>query len=339
MKETLSSIAERTGYSIATVSRVLNGSAEKHRISEKAREVIMEEARRCNYTPNVIARNLRTNRTNTIGLIIPSVANPFFADLSSTIISEANKNGYTTIVTDSMENREKQKANIAMLIARRVDGIIAAPCGDDPELFEEIYKSDIPIMLIDRYFKGSRLPYVTTNNYSGGLQATNHLIRNGHRLIACIQGVSTSLPNKKRVDGYLDALRKIGCENNAIVTGDDFSLQNGYLETKRLLKMSPRPTAIFSLSNNIGLGVIKAIREEGLSIPEDISFISYDNNVYMDYLVPPVTRISQPVEDMARHAAKLLIESIAMKKPLTTQTELAPDLIIRESVKNLHQEL
>ena len=336
MKETLSSIAERTGYSITTVSRVLNGVAEKYRISKKAREAIVREARRCNYSPNVIARNLRTSRTNTIGLILPSVANPYFADLSSTIISEANKNGYTTIVIDTLENEENQKANIAMLISRRVDGIIAAPCGDSPELFEELNKSEIPILLVDRFFKGSNLPYVTTNNYSGGLQATNYLIRNGHRHIACIQGVSTSEPNKKRVNGYLDALRKIGCEDKATVTGHEFSLQNGYEEAKKLLKADPRPTAILALSNTIGLGVIKAIREEGLRIPEDISLVSYDNNVYMDFLVPPVTRISQPVEDMGRHAARLLFESITKKKDLNTQTELAPNLIIRESVRNLN---
>ena len=336
MKETLSSIAERTGYSVSSVSRVLNGLADKYRISEKARETIIQEARRCNYTPNVIARNLRTNRTNTIGLILPSVANPYFADMSSTIISEANKNGYTTIVADSLENEENQKANVAMLISRRVDGIIAAPCGDNPELFEEIYRSDIPIILIDRFFKGSHLPYVTTNNYAGGLQATNHLIRNGHRHIACIQGINSSVPNKKRVDGYMDALRKVVCEAMALVTGNEFSLQNGYIETKKLLKRHPRPTAIIALSNTIGLGVIKAIREAGMRMPEDISLVSYDNNVYMDYLVPAVTRISQPVEDMARHAVKLLFKSIENKKTLNTQTELSPSLIIRESVRNLN---
>ena len=336
MKETLSSIAERTGYSITTVSRVLNGFAKKYRISEKAREAITKEARRCHYSPNVVARNLRTNKTNTIGLILPSVANPYFADLSSTIISEANKNGYTTIVMDSLENEENQKANIATLISQRVDGIIAAPCGDNPEVFEEINKSEIPIMLVDRFFQRSNLPYVTTNNYSGGLQATNYLIRNGHRHIACIQGISTSEPNKKRVNGYLDALRKIGCENNAIVTGNEFSLQNGYIETTKLLKSNPRPTAILALSNTIGVGVIKAIREAGLRIPDDISIVSYDNNVYMDYLVPPVTRISQPVEDMGKYAARLLFESISKKKVLNTQTELAPNLIISESVRNLN---
>jgi len=335
MKETLSSIAERTGYSITTISRVLSGQADKYRISEKACKDITEEAKRCNYSPNIIARNLRTNRTNTIGLILPSVANPYFADLSSVIISEAHRNGYTTIVTDSMENEDNQKANIAMLLSRRVDGIIAAPCGSSPTLFEEINKTNIPVILVDRPLKGSHLPHVTTNNYTGGFEATNHLIRNGHRHIACIQGAKTSVPNTKRIAGYMDALKRVDLEANAVVVGNEFSLQNGYLETKLLLNSKNIPTAIFALSNTIGLGAMKAIREAGLRIPEDISLIVYDNNIYMDYLVPPITRVGQPIEEMGKLATKLLFESIESEKRLTTQIELAPDLITRESVQNL----
>ncbi len=335
MKETLSTISQRTGVSVTTVSRVLSGQSEKYRISETTQSKVLEEARRCNYSPNIVARNLRTNRTNTIGLILPSVANPYFADLSSVIISEAHRNGYTTIVTDSMESEDNQKANIAMLLSRRVDGIIAAPCGDDPTLLEEINRAHLPVILADRFFEDSQLPHVTTNNYSGGFEATNALIRKGHKRIACIQGVKTSTPNKRRIAGYIDAMRRVGIEDNAIVVGNEFSLQNGYLETKLLLNRNPRPTAIFALSNTIGLGAIKAIREAGLRIPEDISLIAYDNNIYMDYLIPPISRISQPIEEMAKLATKLLFESIETGKRLNTHIELAPDLIARESVMNL----
>lgn len=335
MKETLSSIAARTGYSISTVSRVLSGQAEKYRISRKACKEIMEDAGKCSYSPNIIARNLRTNRTNTIGLILPSVANPYFADLSSVIISEAHRNGYTTIVTDSMENEDNQKANTAMLLSRRVDGIIAVPCGSSPTLFEEINKTSIPVILVDRPLKDSQLPFVTTNNYTGGCKAANLLIRNGHKRIACIQGVKTSIPNTKRVAGYTDAMKKAGLDENIMVVGNEFSLQNGYLETRLLLNGNRIPTAIFALSNTIGLGAMKAIRESGLRIPEDISLIVYDNNIYMDYLAPPVTRISQPVEEMGKLAAKLLFESVESGKRLSTQIELSPELIIRESVMNL----
>lgn len=335
MKETLSSISQRIGVSMTTVSRVLSGQSEKYRISESTQKKVIKEAQRCHYSPNIIARNLRTNRTNTIGLLLPSVANPYFADLSSIIISEASRSGYTTIVADSRENEDNQKANIAMLVSRRVDGIIAAPCGDDPELLEEINRTTMPVMLVDRPLKDSLLPHVTTNNYTGGFDATNVLIRNGHKRIACIQGAPTSVPNMKRVNGYINAMRRVGLEDNAIVVGNEFSLHNGYLETKKLINSSKRPTAIFTLSNTIALGSIKALREAGLSIPKDISLIAFDNNIYMDYFVPPITRISQPVKEMAKLAVKLLFESIESGKRLSTQIELAPELISRDSVMNL----
>ena len=320
---------------MTTVSRVLSGQSEKYRISESTQKKVIKEAQRCHYSPNIIARNLRTNRTNTIGLLLPSVANPYFADLSSIIISEASRSGYTTIVADSRENEDNQKANIAMLVSRRVDGIIAAPCGDDPELLEEINRTTMPVMLVDRPLKDSLLPHVTTNNYTGGFDATNVLIRNGHKRIACIQGAQTSVPNMKRVNGYINAMRRVGLEDNAIVVGNEFSLHNGYLETKKLINSSKRPTAIFTLSNTIALGSIKALREAGLSIPKDISLIAFDNNIYMDYFVPPITRISQPVKEMAKLAVKLLFESIESGKRLSTQIELAPELISRDSVMNL----
>ena len=335
MKETLSTISQKTGFSVTTVSRVLSGQAEKYRISERARKIVLEEAERCNYSPNIIARNLRTNKTNTIGLILPSVSNPYFADLSSVIIAEANSRKYTTIVLDSMESESNQEACIATLMARRVDGIIVAPCGTDPAIFEEINKKHVPVILVDRFYEGSDLPYVTTNNYSGGVEAINSLIRNGHRNIACIQGVKTSAPNKKRIAGYKAAMADAGLEDNILVVGNEFSLQNGYLETKLLLNRNPRPTAIFTLSNTIALGAIKAIREAGMKIPDDISLIAFDNNIYMDYLTPPISRISQPVEDMAKLAVKLLFESIESHNRVNTKLELAPDFISRESVKNL----
>lgn len=333
MKETLTTISERTGFSITTISRVLSGKSKKYRISEKTSELILKEAKKCNYLPNMIAQNLRTNKTNTIGVLMPSVANPYFAEMSSVIIAEVNSRKYTSIVIDSMEDEEIQKSNLAILTARKVDGIIAAPCGSDPALFEEISRMQIPLVLIDRFFTDTHISYVTTNNYLGGLEGTNMLIRSGHKDIACIQGAKSSMPNRKRVSGYMDALKKAGLQDKAVIVGDEFSIQNGYMETKLLLGRKPRPTAIFTLSNTIGLGAIKAIREAGLNIPDDISIVSFDNNIYMDYLTPPISRIGQPVEEMAKLAVRLLFECIETKKSICTQLELSPQLISRESVK------
>ena len=335
MKETLSTLAEKTGYSITTISRVLSGKGEKHRISAETREKILKAAQDNNYFPNIIAQSLRTNRTNTIGLLVPSVGNPFFADIASSVIEEARRRSYTTIVTDSAEDPEMEKSGLSSLLSRQVEGIIAIPSGDDPALYEEINNRVLPVILVDRYFSGSTLPYITTNNYTGSVEGTAELVINGHSRIACIQGAIASMPNKKRVAGYLAALEKAGIADGAVIVGNEFSVQNGYLETKLLLNRSDRPTAIFALSNTIMLGAVRAIKEAGLKIPDDISIIAFDNNMYMDYFTPAITRIAQPTEEMGKLATKLLFECISSGRRSTTQIELSPTLVRAESVKRL----
>ena len=242
MKETLVTISKRTGFAISTVSRVLNGQAEKYRISRKTVELILAEARRCDYTPSLLAKGLRMKRTNTLGLLIPQVSNPYFADIASAIIREARSHGYTVMVVDTMENEENEQEGIRTMLSRRVDGIVAVPCGRTPDHLEKVNRS-VPVMLVDRSFERTSLPYVCTDNYRGGVEATRILLQRGHRRIACIQGVPHSMPNRRRVQGYLDALRQAGLQEEAIITGDAFSLENGYRQTKLAVAGPDRPTA------------------------------------------------------------------------------------------------
>lgn len=165
MKETLVTISKRTGFAISTVSRVLNGQAEKYRISRKTVELILAEARRCDYTPSLLAKGLRMKRTNTLGLLIPQVSNPYFADIASAIIREARSHGYTVMVVDTMENEENEQEGIRTMLSRRVDGIVAVPCGRTPDHLEKVNRS-VPVMLVDRSFERTSLPYVCTDNYA-----------------------------------------------------------------------------------------------------------------------------------------------------------------------------
>lgn len=332
MKPTLETIAERTGFSISTVSRVLTGKTESGRISETTAERIRNTAAELGYTPNLLAQNLRSGKTETIGLVVPDMSNPYFAEISSVVVAEAKKCGYTTIVTDTMENESAQRDSLRALVSRKVDGMIIVPCGSDPGYLEDLNRRIAPIILVDRYFEKSTLPYVATNNWQGGFDGTNILLRNGHKRIACIQGNLDSMPNRRRTEGYRSALKKAGLEEHEIIVGNDFTVQNGYIETKLLLNRTERPTAIFALSNTIGLGAIRAIREAGLHIPEDISIVSFDNNIYLDYLVPAITRIGQRVEEMGRMAVKLLLESIHGQRKLSSQIELSAETLLRDSV-------
>ncbi len=337
-KITLRAIADRCGCSVTTVSRVLNGNAEKFRISPKTADAVMAEITRTGYVPSFTAQTLRKKKSGMIGLLLPSIANPYFAEMASYLVSEFLKFHYSAIVVDTMEDAERMYAGARDLLSRRVEGIIAVPCGDDPS-FMEIISREVPVVLLDRYYENSSLSFVTANNFKGGYDATRMLLQSGHRKIACIQGAKDSMPNRERVKGYRHAMEEAGLGDSSIIVGNEFSVQNGYLSTKLLLLGKEPPTAIFALSNTIMLGSLKAVQESTLSIPKDISMISFDNNLYMDYLTPSITRVSQPVENMAKLAVKILCENLEGSRVLTanSQLRLLPEIITGKSVALLNK--
>ncbi len=331
-KETLQTISERTGFSVSTVSRVLSGQADKYRISDNTVEIITGEAKKSNYTPSLLAKNLRTGKTQTIGLLIPAIDNPYFANIASVIIAEAKNYGYTIILVDTMENETNEREGLYSLLSREVDGIMLAPSGSSPAYIEHINDTQTPIVLIDRFFESTTLPYITTNNYQGAHDATQYLVNSGHRDILCIQGVPHSMPVRDRVRGYLDALKTNGLAEKGVIVGNNFSIQNGYLETKLALNRSPRPTSIFAMSNTILLGAVRAIRESGLQIPHDISIVSFDDNTYLDFMNPAITRVSQPINEIGSLAVKILMNSLENGKRSDAHIQLLPRLVVRNSV-------
>ncbi len=335
-KSTLIDLSERTGFSVSTISRALNGQAAKYRINHETVAIIKAEAERCGYTPSIIAKSLRTKNTKTIGLIIPCIENPFFAMISSVVISEAKRMGYTIIIFDSTDNEADEQDGIRSLISRKVDGIIAVPCGSDPSKLESVSAST-PVVLIDRYYEDSGLPYVCSDNYTGSCEAVNYLIDNGHRDILCIQGNIHTSPTRHRVKGYLDTMHAAGLDGCTNVCGNSFSIDNGYLETKLALNSTNPPTAIFALSNTILFGAIKAIRESGLRIPQDISVISFDYSTQLDFIDPAITHISQPITNIGTLAIKILMQKISNGSQDAAQIKLPVKLVIKDSVRNRSQ--
>lgn len=336
MKTTLSEIAKRTGYSLTTISRVLNGKSVDYRISQEATDLIVAEARRCNYIIKSNAQILRQNNTKIIGVLLPSVTNPFFAELAGTIVSEVRQRGYTAIIAVTDENEADQEACLSSLMTRNVEGVIAAPCGCNPNLFYSINRDMAPVVLIDRFFIDTNISYISSNNFNGAVDATRFLIGNGHRNIVCIQGDIDSVPNSRRVEGYKKAMTDAGLEEMISVVGDSFSEQNGYFETKLILgDSSKRPSAIFALSYTIVLGVMKALREGNLEIGKDISLISFDDNMSLGYMQPPITRVAQPTSEMGRFAVKVLFEQIENPQAAITRIELNTKIINGDSVAGI----
>lgn len=331
----LKDISDNLGISLTVVSRVINGKGDEFRISAGTQQKIIEEAQRLGYDLSGIGQAMRKRNSRTLALVLPSVANAYFADMASSVIKEGQKNGYTTILLNCEESENRQKEILKNLLARKgIDGIIIAPCGKNACFLEQIDKKFVPVVLIDRYYEDCKLPYVTSNNFKGALDGTNLLIKSGHRKIVCIQGETDSVPNRKRVSGFHKAMDAAGYE--ARVVGNAFSMENGYTETKLLLQSKERPTAIFGLSNTICLGAIRAIKEASLRIPEDISVLCFDDNFYLDHLTPQITRVGQQTDEMGRLAVKVMMEKINdCGDTLSPQLELSTYLTIKDSVASL----
>jgi len=334
---TIVSVSQKVGVSVSTVSRVLNGKSEQYRISKSTQKLILDAAAELNYSPNLLARGLRLNKTNTIGYIIPDIANPFFSRIADNVEKHARKKGYSVVICNSEEETNAEKILVKTLAERKIDGVIISPVGQEIQHILELKERNIPIILIDRYFPGKEIPFVTSDNYKGAFTAVKYLIENGHTKIACIQGLEDTQPVFERVRGYKDALKEFKLEvDEDLIVGDSFSEENGYIETKLLLKNNKKPTAIFGLSNLISFGAMRALREEGLNIPDDMSLITFDDLPYLDYLSTPMTAVQQQGSEIGNIATKMLIDQIESGRNFEQEGIFLPTkLIIRSSVKKM----
>lgn len=336
-KISLSEMSKMLGFSKTTISRVLNGKAEEYRISLETQELINSAYALINEdvknTRND-AQQLRNNVDINIGLVVPFISNPFFANLAEAIISEAQENGLSVTTFDSQENPSMEQRIMKEVLSRNLSGLIIVPVTSRPVEIEMLQKH-MPLILVDRYFKQSKIPYIACNNYEGGYIAMMHLLKANHRNILCIEGPQTSITTKERERGAKAAVRDFGKDCTLYLRGGEFSVRNGYLQTRLSKTLNPRPSAIFSMSSTILLGCIKAIREMGLSIPHDFSLITYDNHVYFDYLNPPISRIAQPLYEIGRTAVKIMKDCIVNNKPIKSQILLSPKVILRESIKEI----
>ena len=329
---TIKELAAELNMSTTTVSRVLTGQEKKYRISTKTAQAVRDKIDLLVFKPNQIARNLRLQKTNTIGLVIPDISNPFFANLARAIEEELRKRDKMVLLCDSKDSTSLEVQSLDLLMARKVDGLLVAPVGDHwAHLSESV---DIPMVLIDRHFEKDQLPFVATDNYHGAYEATQHLIAKGHSRIGCIQGLIGTSANQDRVRGFKSALQDHHIEmDESLILGNDYSVENGYLATNELLGSSTLPTAIFALNNQIAMGVLKALHEAHLEVPDNISLISFDEQTYFELLSPPLTAVKQPMAAIGRESVALLFDLMDDRE--VSSKELKPELIIRSSVKQL----
>lgn len=336
---TIKEIADNLGISVTTVSRVLNGVGRKYRISQNTIDLVKKTAEDYNFKPNELARGLRLKKTFTLGLLVPDIGNPFFSRIASTLEKAARKYGYSTIICASDEKTSSEKKALDILLNRMVDGILASPIGIDHSHFLKAYNNGTPLILIDRYFMNTELPYVTFDDEKGAYDASKLLLENGHRKIACIQGLTKTSSNIHRLRGYKKALSEYNISfDPELVIGEDFGEINGYKQAKLLLSRSKekRPTAIFSFSNLITIGILKVFKEENINIPKDISLVSFDEQEYSGLLYTPITTVIHTSKEMSKKALEMLLEQINSKERKCDQNITFPtSLVIRESVKDI----
>lgn len=333
MSTRLIELAKKTGFSVSTVSRVLHDRSNKYKISDKTKRAVRKVAEELGYRPNSLARGLRLKQTHEIGVMVPDLSNPFFATLVKSIAGELRKSGYSLIVCDSDENTAIEQESIQLLLDKRVDGLIVAAVGLENSHLKKFEKNKIALVCVDRWFADLDVDTVSVDNVRGAYLAVQHLIREGHRRIALIQGLPGTQVNNGRLQGYKQALREahIPLEEKLIV-GDDFRTYNGYLETKLLLKLEEPPTAIFTASDLIALGALEALKEDGRRIPHDIALVTFDDPSFATYLSPALTAVAQPVEKMGEMAVKLLLRRMQTPPGEPRRILLEPRLVIRDSV-------
>ena len=332
---TIREVAESAGVSYATVSHVINNTRV---VSEETRERVLAAMTELNYRPNALARSLRQGKTNTIGLVLPDSANPFFAEISRSIEDEAFRKGYSVFLCNTELDTQRELFYVDVLSKKQVDGIIFVAAGDQADSLDFLLRQGMSVVMIDRDLPQVEVDAVLTDHQLGGLLATRHLIELGHKRIACIAGPSSITPSAERITGYRRALEEanLPCDETLILRGD-YHAQSGMEITHSILKMDPRPTAIFTLNDLMALGALRAAAEAGCSIPKDLAVVGYDDLELARFTNPPLTTIAQPKKEIGTQAVSLLVDRLSQKSRPPRRLVLPPVLIIRRSTQAFDQ--
>ena len=326
---TIREVAESAGVSYATVSHVLNNTRV---VSHETRERVLAAMAALNYRPNALARSLRQGKTNTLGLVLPDSANPFFAEISRTIEDEAFNKGYSVFLCNTELDTQRELFYVDVLSKKQVDGIIFVAAGDQADSLDFLIQRGMPVVMIDRNVPNVEVDAVLPDHQLGGFFATRHLLELGHTRIACIAGPSSITPSAERITGYRNALEQAGIPyDESLVVRGDYHAQSGMDITHSLLKMDSRPTAIFALNDLMALGALRAAAEAGCLVPKDLAVVGYDDLELSQFTNPPLTTIAQPKKEIGTQAVQLLVDRISQKSRPPSRLVLPPELIVRRS--------
>lgn len=326
-----------------TVSRVVNQNGY---VSERTREKVLQAIKELNYRRNGSARNLKRQCTETVGLVLGDISNPYSTELANAVRETLSARGFSLFICISEHSAKEDIAAIGSLVNHSVDGLIVATRSNKggDEYLKEIVESNVPVVVIGREFHHQTVDYVATDNLNGGFEATQHLIDLGHTRIGFIGATLSGGSSLKRLQGYLKALEEHNIPvDERLITGPKEAISEvpgysteriGYEGMKRLLALPNRPTAIFARNDFTAIGAMTAIKEAGLSIPEDIAIVGFDDIPLAVHTSPPLTTVRQPMRLQGQLAAEMLLERIQSDEVETRREHtLDCELIIRNSTR------
>ncbi|MDD5658850.1 MAG: LacI family DNA-binding transcriptional regulator [Actinomycetota bacterium] len=329
---TLNDVSKSAGVSIKTVSRVINDS--KY-VKKETKKKVLEVIKKLNYKPDYFARNLKKKRSNVIGYIIPDFTNQFFGMVFNGIEREFRKAGYNILVSNSDGEEKLEEKSIDVLISNRVEGIIFASTGLSGEYVKkQIEEFKIPFILIDNKLKGIKMNCVLHDNVKGAEILTNHLIKvHNKSKIAFIAGPIYETSSKRRLEGYKNSLMDNNIEiKESFIKVGQWNNNSGYKLTKQLFNQKEKPDSIFIAGSSMALGVLKALKEIDLNVPEDIKLVSFDNLDFVEAIQPPLTTLDRIEEKIGTEAAKMLINKIENKDWNNyDEVYISMEIVIRES--------
>ncbi len=328
---TIKDIARMLGISKSTVSRALGGRSDIH---PETKQKIMELASQLNYEPNALAINLKQQRTNTIGVIVPETINRFFARTVGGIQKGADMAGVNVMICQSNESYIAEKKNIQSLVSSRVDGLIVSISRetDRSDHFASLIEKGIPLVFVDRICQDIDASQVMTNNYDIALQGTEHLISQGCQRIAFVAGPQHLFNSRARLEGYLDALRK-----HNMPVKESYILHSHYRSdkveeyTRYLLNLPQRPDAVFAINDYAAIEMMHVLKKSGLRIPHDIAILGFNNENICRFVEPSLSSIEHPAHDIGLAAAEILINQIRHHDMRPEKRVIPSTLVIRES--------
>jgi LacI family transcriptional regulator len=322
-------VAQEARVSVFTVSAVVN---HKTHVGKKLRERVEAAIRKLNYRPNLLARSLAKQKTHTIGMIVPDIANPFFPMVVRGAEDAAQKRGYNLLLCNSDDNQEKEENALELLLSKRVDGILLTKAISDlsPPIRQMMQEMKVPIVLVMRTSPKISKDAVITDDYRGAYEAVCHLARAGRKRIGLIGGPRKVSNGKARWEGFHDALKANSLPYDpALVIEGDYRVESGYRAGNLLL--SHRPDGVYVANFLMTVGLLKAAEEMGLRCPEDFGLVSFDDYPWLGIFHPKLTTVELPKYQLGQEAVELLLDRIAGKDGPGVLKKLQPELRVRES--------